>query len=1193
MMLENEPIAALRLTIASPAHIRAWSSGEVMLPETINYLTDKPEPYGLFCERIFGPTADWTCACGKYRRARTPGFVCEACGVEITTSSVRRERMGHIELAAPVAHPWFARHAPSIIALLLGLTPRKLTAVLSYTCSLVLTIDEAQREQALTERREDSENKTHNPCLASLLSELAMGDVLDEVTFRQLSSRYGDVFRAGKGAEAIRERLASLDLDALSASLHQAIESGGAAQRKAIKRLHVVEGLRASGVDPSWMILSVIPVLPPELRPLVRLDGGRFATSDLNVLYERVIYRNNRLKRFLALKAPEVMLNNEKHLLQEACDALLDNGHRNRPLTGSSGQPLKSLTEAVSGKRGHLRKHVLGKRVDYSGRSVIVGDPQLSLHQCGLPTKMCLELFKPFLIRKLLQRHYAPDARAAKRMVERTRTPDPILWDLLEEIMHEKLVLLNRAPTLHRLSIQAFEAVRVEGSAITLHPLVCSAFNADFDGDQMAVHLPLSDEAQAEARALLLSTRNLRSPASGDPSISLSQDMVLGLFYLSQDRPGGKSAGRVFADATEALLALDAGVIDLHTRIFVRAPDQTIYEASGSGTARLEHRRIETTAGRLIFNDVLPERLRFKNYAMTKDHLKLLVVECLQVCGPEITAQVTDRLKTLGFHYATRSGVSFAISDIEVLPAKHAILASADAEAEEVEETYRAGMVNAEERDRQLIDVWTRATEAISVGLEAALDPWGSLATIIRSGATKAKFQQIRQLSGMRGLMANPSGEIIPVPVRGNYLEGLKVWELFIAASGARKGFMDRSLNTARSGYLTRKLVEVGLEVWITAEDCGTTQGLLVTDEESKRMGLPSMRSRLLSRVLAESLPKVGLDRGTPLSKEAVDRLLAAGITAVRVRSPLTCQAPYGICQRCYGIDLATGHLVRRGTAVGIIAAQSIGEPGTQLTMRTFHSGGIANAQGDITLGLPRVEELFEVRAPTNRVVISEIDGVVEIEKEGATGAQRVHVASREEHCGANPPLPDTTTHDEVCEERIYAIPAWHSLLVEHGQSVLAGTPLVAGALNPQDLLSTLGRDAVARYLVSEVQRVYRGTGVYLHDKHIEAIVRQMLRFVSVREVGDTPLLPGEIVDRFAVEAVNARVLAEGGTPALVSPVLFGLTKAALQTRSPLAAASFQDTSRVLAWAAIRGELDTLQGFKERLVVGRRIPTSS
>src|SRR6266700_6053867 len=591
----------------------------------------------------------------------------------------------------------------------------------------------------------------------------------------------------------------ALDLDALSASLRQTIALGGAAQKKAIKRLHVVEGFRTSSVDPFWMILSVIPVLPPELRPLIRLDGGKFASSDLNVLYERVISRNNRLKRFICLKSPEVILNNEKRLQQEACDALLDNGHRNRPITGSGGQPLKSLTDAISGKQGRLRKNLLGKRVDYSGRSVIVGDPQLSLHQCGLPTKMCLELFKPFLIRKLLERHYAPNARVAKRMVERTRKPDPILWDLLEEVMSDRLVLLNRAPTLHRLSIQAFEAVRVEGNAITLHPLVCSAFNADFDGDQMAVHLPLSDEAQAEARALLLSTRNLRSPASGDPSISISQDIVLGLFYLTQDRPGRKSAGRVFADASEAMLALDADVIDLHTRIFVRTPDQTIYEAPGSGTARPGHKGIETTAGRLLFNDALPEQLRFKNYAMTKDHLKLLVVECLETCGPEVTAQVADRLKTLGFHYATRSGISFAISDIKVPPEKHEVLVASDAEAEAVEETYRAGMITAEERYRQLIEVWTRATDAISTKLEAPLDPWGSLATIIKSGATKAKFQQIRQLSGIRGLMANPSGDIIPVPVKGNCLEGLKVWELFIAASGARKGFMDRSLNTARS----------------------------------------------------------------------------------------------------------------------------------------------------------------------------------------------------------------------------------------------------------------------------------------------------------------------------------------------------------------------------------------------------------
>src|SRR6266702_3372737 len=1042
-MFENEPIAALRITVASPEQIRSWSHGEVTRPETIDCRTLQMEKDGLFCERIFGPTRDWTCSCGRYLRARTPGFVCEVCGVEITTSSVRRERMGHIELVAPIAHPWFARRAPSIIALLLELSQRRLTAVLSYTCYLVLAINEAKRERALVERGEGSKNEAHDPCLASLLSDLFVGDVLDEVTFRQLSNRYGDVFRAGGGAVAIRERLASLDLDALSASLRHTIELGGAAQKQAIKQLHVVEGFRASGLDPSRMILSVIPVLPPELRPLVELSGGRFASSDLNVLYERVIYRNNRVKRFLELEAPEVMLNNEKRLLQEACDALFDNGHRNRPITGSGGQPLKSLTDAISGKQGRLRKNLLGKRVDYSGRSVIVGDPQLSLHQCGLPTKMCLELFKPFLIRKLLERHYAPNARVAKRMVERTRKPDPILWDLLEEVMSDRLVLLNRAPTLHRLSIQAFEAVRVEGNAITLHPLVCSAFNADFDGDQMAVHLPLSDEAQAEARALLLSTRNLRSPASGDPSISISQDMVLGLFYLTQDRPGRKSAGRVFADASEAMLALDADVIDLHTRIFVRTPDQTIYEAPGSGTARPGHKRIETTAGRLLFNDALPEQLRFKNYVMTKDHLKLLVVECLETCGLEVTAQMADRLKTLGFHYATRSGISFAISDIEVPPAKHEILASADAEVEEVEQTYRAGMITGEERYRQLIRVWTRATEAISTKLEAALDPWGSLATIIKSGATKAKFQQIRQLSGIRGLMANPSGEIIAVPVRGNYLEGLKVWELFIAASGARKGFMDRSLNTARSGYLTRKLVEVGLEVWITEEDCGTTQGLFITDEESKLMGLPSMRSRLLSRVLAESLPEAGLEQGTPLSEEAVDRLLTTGITVVHVRSPLTCQAPYGICQRCYGIDLASGHRASKGAAVGVIAAQSIGEPGTQLTMRTFHSGGIANAQGDITLGLPRIEELFEVRRPTNRAIISEIDGVVEIERDEASGEQRVLVILLEEHCCVNTSLPNNSVRGEGCEKRTYSIHASQKLLVEHGQTILASTPLV------------------------------------------------------------------------------------------------------------------------------------------------------
>jgi len=1196
MMLENEPITALRLSVASPEQIRSWSYGEVTEPETIDCRTLQPVRDGLFCERIFGPTKDWTCFCGKYRRARTPGFVCEVCGVEIASSTVRRGRMGHIELAAPVAHPWFARYAPSIIAQLLDLSPRQLSAVLSYSCHLVLVIDEAKREQALLKGNNGYKKGASGSGMFSLLSDLRVGDALPHATFGPLSSQYGDLFCAGNGAGAIRERLASLDLDALSAELRQAIEPGGALRTKAMRRLHVVEWFRASGVDPAWMVFTVLPVIPPELRPLVPLDGGKFAASDLNVLYERVIYRNNRVKRFLELEAPVVILNNEKRLLQDACDALFDNGHdsgHRRPLKGPQGQTLKSLTDTISGKRGRLRRNLLGKRVDYSGRSVIVGDPQLSLHQCGLPTTICLELFKPFLIRKLLQRHYARSARAAKRIVERARGGNRALWDLLEEVMHEKVVLLNRAPTLHRLSIQAFEAVRVEGQAIRLHPLVCSSFNADFDGDQMAVHLPLSDEAQDEARTLLLSTRNLRSPATGEPTISMSQEMVLGLFYLTQDRPSRHQTSRVFADVTEARQALESGVIDLHTRIVVRLDEQATYDAPGLPSALPARRRVMTSAGRLIFNEALPGELRYRNYDMTKDRLKQLMAECLRTCGDEATVRMADILKSLGFHYATVSGISFALSDIQVPPAKHAIQERAEREEQEVKALHSGGMITDQERDHQIIEIWTRATEEISVCLEEHLDPWGSLATIIKSGATKAKFQQIRQLAGIRGLMVKPNGQIIPIPVKGNYLQGQTIGETFTAASGARKGFNDRSRNTSKTGHLTRKLVETAVEVWITTEDCGTRQGLLVTHEESVALGLPDMRSRVIGRLLAEDVPVAGLRQGALLGEGDAERLVQCGVSALRVRSPLTCESSYGICQRCYGLDLATGLLVRNGAAVGIIAAQSIGEPGTQLTMRTFHSGGIAGAQGDITQGLPRVEELFEVKTPRNRAVLSEIDGEVSIEHDTPSGARRLRVISQ----GTGSPACEAGSSGREawgeCEERSYTLAAGQRLVVEHGQRIAAGAPLSAGAFDPRDLLAALGREAVAHYLTSEVQRVFRGTGVYLNDKHVEVVVRQMLRFVAVTDGGDSSLLPGEIADRFVVEATNAHVLAQGGAPALARPVVLGLTASALLSRSWLAAASFQATSRVLTHAAIRGQRDDIRGYKERVILARPIPAGA
>jgi DNA-directed RNA polymerase subunit beta' len=1162
---------ALRIRLSSPEQIRARSFGEVQKPETINFRTQKPEPYGLFCERIFGPVKDWCCSCGKYKRERPPGLRCEKCGVEVTTSSVRRERMGHIELAVPVAHPWFARSAPSHMAILLGHSHSILRTLLSYSAYIVLEIDEEARAEVLSQIDPSDEAS-----LYAMLAGLTVGAILDEEQYRVLSAAYGTAFRAGTGAEAVRERLEDLDLERTARALREQIKGDPRNQKKAVKRLQEVEAFREGRVDPSWMILDVIPVLPPELRPLVPLGGGRFASSDVNSLYERVIYRNNRIKKFIANGAPDIILNHEKRLLQDAVDALFDNARCPRPVMGTRLQPLKSLTDTLKGKEGRFRRNLLGKRVDYSGRSVIVGDVKLQLHQCGLPTKICLELFKPFLIRKLVERNYAQSVRVAKRMIERTRKKNPVIWDALEEVLRGKVVLLNRAPTLHRLSIQAFEVVWMSDSnTIRLHPCVCSSFNADFDGDQMAVHLPLSDAAQAEGRALMLSTRNMRSPATGEPAISISQEMVLGLFYLTEMRPSTKGQGRIFADIDEVLLAHDHGIIDLHTRLMVRVPDSWISDTPGTRLPTPERMRIETTAGRLIFNSILPNALRYKNYEMTKERLKQLIAESLRVCGDATTAKLADALKQLGFQYATRSGISFSVlSDIEVPSEKHAILAQADGQAQEVYSLIRDGMITEDERDQQLIEIWTAATDDVSQKLQGALDPWGSLSTIIKSGATKAKFQQIRQLGGIRGLMASPSGKIIPIPVRGNYLEGLKPWEIFIAGSGARKGFMDRSLNTARSGYLTRKLVEAGIEVWITQMDCGTVEGLLVTNEESVRMGLPDMRSRITGRILAEALEDLALLPGTLLDDATVERVLASGIDACRVRSPLTCEASYGICQRCYGIDLSTGRMVRLGAAVGIIAGQSVGEPGTQLTMRTFHSGGVANAQGDITQGLPRVEELFDGRVPKNKALLSEIDGVISIEKDEA-GTRRIRV---------------TALHADT--SRVYDTALGKQLLVEEGDFVSLGQALTSGHASPQEILRLQGREAAARYLVHEVQKVYLSQGVSIADKHIECIVRQMLRYVCVNDPGDTSLLALEIVDRFAYGKINTAILAQGGTPALAQPILLGLTKAVLQQDSWIAAASFQETSRVLTKAAIRGKCDPILGYKERLILGHRIPTA-
>ena len=1392
-MLEVNDFNAIRISLASPEQIRGWSYGEVTKPETINYRTLKPEKDGLFCERIFGPTKDWECYCGKYKRVRFKGIVCDKCGVEVARSKVRRERMGHIELASPVSHIWYFKGTPSRIGLLLDLSPRNLERILYFALYVVTNVDDearqrelmrldeetaalaqdmdgkvvervnnlrAQRDNAIREaesrfslssrqeieerREQDLEAARHaeSETLAELreamgtaaeddivfaptdhvivkqgdtvtskhldilervaetarnaiaeqarreveeaqsesrresdrlgleyqgqidsaqshlekertearqrldqlrrdLEGLKKMDLLQENRYRELKDNFPDVFRAGMGAEAVRELIASIDLEKLSGDLRREISSSvGQRRKKATKRLKVVEAFRKSNTSPEWMILTVLPVLPPDLRPMVQLDGGRFATSDLNDLYRRVINRNNRLKRLLELGAPEIIIRNEKRMLQEACDALIDNGRRGRAVAGSGNHKLKSLSDMLKGKQGRFRQNLLGKRVDYSGRSVIVVGPDLKLHQCGLPKRMALELFKPFVMRKLVEQNFAHNIKSAKRFVERVK---PEVWDVLEEVIKDHPVLLNRAPTLHRLGIQAFEAVLVEGSAIQLHPLVCSAFNADFDGDQMAVHVPLSDKAQDEARQFMMSTRNLLSPAHGEPSIGASQDMVLGCFYLTQERPDKKGEGRVFTDVTEALLAFQHGIVELQARIKVRLGSGVeVYDQAPpeKPTLRTNGKLIETTVGRLIFNEALPERLRYKNYAMKKENLKQIIAECFKEYGRVKTTELADEIKRLGFYYATKAGVTIAISDVRVPTGKQEELAKADAKIVELEEQYRDGLITDNEKYQQTVDAWNEATDNVTKMVEATLDPFGSIYTIAKSGATKAKFQQIRQLSGMRGLMASPSGKIIAIPIRGNFREGLSVLEYFISSHGARKGLADTALRTAESGYLTRRLIDVAQDVIVTEEDCGTTEGILITDADSKEMGLDSMRGRLIGRVLAEAIPELDyIEAGDELTDDMVDDIVNSGIKAVRVRSVFACLTPRGICRKCYGRDLAANSLVRIGAAAGIVAAQSIGEPGTQLTMRTFHTGGIAGAQGDITQGLPRVEELFEARVPKDKAEIAEIDGVVEIVKDEGTGARTIRVVStnvifdeyslpadsqilvndhdrahKDQIIALKPveqdsepvPVLARTEGDVVIspdgllsirfeerDERSYPVPAARNIVVENGQKIQAGTAITSGQRDPQDVLRIQGREAVQTYLVKEVQRVYRNTGVYISDKHIEVIIRQMLRRVKVDEPGDTEMLPNDLVDRFVYADTNARVLAEGGEPATAQTVLLGVTKASLNTDSFLAAASFQETTRVLTEAAIEAQTDHLVGLKENVIIGKLIPAGS
>ena len=1388
-MLEVNNFNAIRISLASPEQIRDWSSGEVTKPETINYRTLKPEKDGLFDERIFGPTKDWECYCGKYKRIRYKGIICDKCGVEVTRSKVRRERMGHIQLASPVSHIWYFKGTPSRLGILLDISPRNLERILYFALYIVTHVDEEARRRALTALEDEAEgrggkggralsdledelkSRFHrqkdelNALLAATKGELEQqrtarteevieaaqqvekllaalskgaaaeaiafpitGEVvvaaganagkeataalrkivaaetervtseiqareadeersagqkitdlqlqndaeleaehdrlrrdaegakdeirkqrdeiesikplmtLSENDFRYLDERYGSgsrggrIFHAAMGAEAVRDIIGRMDLEELARALHIEVRTtSGQRRKKAIKRLRLIEAFRRSGTRPEWMILSVIPVIPPDLRPMVQLDGGRFATSDLNDLYRRVINRNNRLKRLLELGAPEIIIRNEKRMLQEACDALIDNGRRGRAIAGTGNHRLKSLSDMLKGKQGRFRQNLLGKRVDYSGRSVIVVGPELKLHQCGLPKKMALELFKPFVMRLLVEKGHAHNIKSAKRIVERVR---PEVWDVLEEVIKDHPVLLNRAPTLHRLGIQAFMPILVEGSAIQIHPLVCTAFNADFDGDQMAVHVPLSTAAQEEARTMMLSTANLLSPADGSPVVAPTQDMVLGCFYLTMEKPlvEGKKM-RLFSSEGEAILTYQLREVTLHEPVvaMVKAWDENLEAAVDT--------RVQTTVGRIIFNQIVPDRLRFKNVNMKRTELRKLVDECYRILGPAETANVVDGVKGVGFEYATRGGMTIAVTDIVIPPDKGRRLVEADAAVDQIDRQFQRGLITDDERYEQVVDVWQKTTNDLSTAMMDGLDPFGSVRMMSDSGARGNKGQ-ISQLGGMRGLMADPSGRIIDVPVRSNFREGMTVLEYFISTHGARKGLADTALRTADSGYLTRRLVDVAQDVITREEDCGTQEGSWITRSESAEITSNekgAYQKRMVGRLTATDLfhPVTGaliVERNQELTEAVVAAIDESGIDEVLVRSPLSCEARQGVCRLCYGRNLATGFLVGIGEAVGIIAAQSIGEPGTQLTMRTFHTGGVAGL--DITAGLPRVEELFEGRVPKGKAEISHIDGIVEIVR-GDTGT-RVKVISREQYDthialpagmellaapgdivesgqviarsesgdkSADVTAPakgflvhegdDIVVRSEDTVEREYVIPHNAKLMVENGVEIRAGDAITDGPINPQEYLETRGKDSVQRYLVKEVQKVYRSQGVTINDKHIEIIVRQMLRKVRIDQPGDTDLLPTELIDRLDFEEVNNRVLAEGGEPATAQTVLLGVTKSSLNTSSFLAAASFQETTRVLTEAAINGAKDHLIGLKENVIIGKLIPAGT
>jgi DNA-directed RNA polymerase subunit beta' len=1362
-LLEVNDFNAIRISLASPEQIRGWSYGEVTKPETINYRTLKPEKDGLFCERIFGPTKDWECYCGKYKRVRYKGIICDKCGVEVAREKVRRERMGHIELASPVSHIWYFKGTPSRLGLLLDVSPRNLERILYFALYIVTRVHEDERRRAvekarseeaeriaeieagvsgpaeelaqqmheagiarsrelqdLEQRRQDAINEVAgsgmdidaasasveeleaqfgaertvmleqhaeaeereqreadaaiaqsrggiDEQIAEVRAETARHieeienikwmALLNETQYRELKDKYGYLFEAGMGAEAIRDIILQIDLDELAVELRNEIRNSSQSsqrRKKATKRLRVVESFRKSQQQPEWMILTVLPVIPPNLRPMVQLDGGRFATSDLNDLYRRVINRNNRLKRLIELGAPEIIIRNEKRMLQEATDALIDNGRRGRAVNGSGNHKLKSLSDMLKGKQGRFRQNLLGKRVDYSGRSVIVVGPDLRLNQCGLPKKMALELFKPFVMRKLVERGFAHNIKSAKRIVERVR---PEVWDVLEEVIRDHPVLLNRAPTLHRLGIQAFDAVLVEGSAIQIHPLVCTAFNADFDGDQMAVHVPLSRAAQDEARSRMMSTRNLLSPASGEPIVNPTKDMVLGCYYLTTVKDGDRGEGTVFATFDEALQAFELGRVSLHARIYVGIPHHQIEEDEIRTSAGIIRREdlvvlpnssrafgLQTTVGRIIFNEALPDSIPFRNEIQDKGSLRDVVAEVYSQYGQDVTAEVADEIKRLGFHYATHSGITMSVADITIPAAKPEILRVAEEEVLEVQEQYEEGLITDEERYRKAVDVWTRASQDVEEAVTKSLDPHGPIYMMSVSGAAKGGFTQVRQIAGMRGLMADPSGKIIDLPITSNFREGLSVLEYFISTHGARKGLADTALRTAESGYLTRRLIDVAQDVIIREDDCGATHGITLFESRGDSI-LDPLPKRIIGRLLARPFydPGTGTliaDADTPIDWDLAGEIARAldgqNDEGVEVRSPLTCIAKHGLCRSCYGWSLATGKLVDLGEAVGIIAAQSIGEPGTQLTMRTFHTGGIAGS--DITQGLPRVEELFEARVPKEVALIAEIDGTVRIERE--ENEQSIIIASTEEEATERHALipgltmavssgdvvqPGTVLArparrgkkyegmeivaqtagrvserdghiiiaPEPLEVRTYTVNPHARLRVTDGQFVAAGAQLTEGWSNPQDILRVMGREEVQMFLVEEVQKIYKTQGVPINDKHIEVIVRQMLRKVRVDTPGDTELLPGELVDRFKYESINAAVLAQGGEPATATTVLLGVTKASLSTDSFLAAASFQDTTKVLTDAAIGGQVDRLVGLKENVIIGKLIPAGT